>query len=270
MGQPVGDLGDDRTDRVLARLVGREVVAREHEVEVDQQYQREHGLHGVQHLADVPLVVALRARPAAHDPAGERDERGADGGAGERADGVAEHDEPDDRAADAADRLEGEQPGHRGETLGALEDPVGQADHRDRHEGDRDEQRGDDALQVQQEHQQRRGGERDRGHRAARGQAHRVQLPGVPCGQFAALSEAGDAQRGRGLQPHGRHGADHQHGEQRAELAERRGDQQPCGDDVEQVGRGLRPGDPDGHQECRHPYPVRDLDSQRAPPVTGG
>jgi len=215
--------------------VGREVVPRQHQVQVHQQDEREHGLHRVQHLADVALVVPLRPRSPAHDPARERDQRRADRGAGQRAGGVAEHDEPDDRAADPADRLEREHPGERREPLGALQHAVGQADQGDRHQRDRHEQHRPEALQVQQQHQQRRGDERHGGHRAARGQAHGVQLPGVACGQWGVLSDPGDAQCGRGLQPHGRHRADHQDRQQRAEFTERRGGEQPRRDHVEQV-----------------------------------
>jgi hypothetical protein len=163
--------------------VRRQVVAGKHQVQVDQQDQPEHGLHRVQHLADVSLVVARRPRPPAGDPARRRDDRGADRGAGERPGGAAEDDQPDDRAADPADRLEREHAGEHREPLGALQHAVGQPDHRDRHQRHRHQQHRPDAVQVQQHHQQRRAGERHGGHGPTGGQPHGVQLPSVACGQ---------------------------------------------------------------------------------------
>jgi hypothetical protein len=103
--QPVGDLGDDGADGVLAGLVGGKEVPREHEVEVDQQDEREHGADGVQDIADVRLPVPSRPRPPAQEPPDAGDDRRADRGAGERADGVAADHEPDERPTDADERV---------------------------------------------------------------------------------------------------------------------------------------------------------------------
>ncbi|GAB3461876.1 hypothetical protein GCM10027436_71170 [Actinophytocola sediminis] len=227
------------------------MVAREHEVEVDQQDEREHRLHRVQHLADVAAVVAGRAGPADHHPADHGHHQRADGRAGQRAGGVPEDREPDGGAADPHEALAAEQRGQRAEAAGALEHAVPEAGHGDRGERGGHAQRRPDAVQVQQRHQQRRRAGRDGGDHSAGGEPEGAQLAG------AVPARPRDPQCGRGLQPHGRHRADDQHREQRAQLAEVGGDQQARAGDVEQVGGGLVAGDADGDQQRGEPYALR-------------
>jgi hypothetical protein len=80
-------------------------VPREHEVEVDEQDEREHGADGVQNVAGVRPAVPSGPRPAAQEPPGAGDGRRAGRGAGKGADGVAADHEPHQRPAYPAERV---------------------------------------------------------------------------------------------------------------------------------------------------------------------
>jgi len=249
--QPVGDLGDDRADGVLAGLVGGQEVPRQHEVEVDEQDEREHGADGVQNVADVRLPVPSRPGPAAQEPPEKGDGRRTGGGAGQRADGVATDHEPHHRPTDADERVGREEPGHGREAPPPLENPETEPVERDTGERDRHEDRRHRRVKVQEHHQQRRGDQRDSGDHPGGHQPERdkptLALP------------PGDPQSGDGLHPHGRHRPDDEHGQERPELPERGWHEKPRRDHVEQVGSELVPGNPRGHDKRGHPGRRRHL-----------
>lgn len=116
----------------------RQVVAREHEVEVDEQDQGEHGAYGVEHVADVGFPVPAGPWPAAHEPPGHGHGRRPDRGAGQRAGGGAGEDEPGERPADPAERVGDEEHGQRGEAVLSLEQAVAEAGEGDPGERGRD------------------------------------------------------------------------------------------------------------------------------------